>query len=99
MRTSDFPLLRTLAILIIVIGSAAAHATTACPSNAVCVSDLATGGAGTSGSPWTGWETSVNALGLYTHVHFPAGYYSQASKITMKSDVATLSPASSAPAL
>jgi hypothetical protein len=81
MRTA---LIRTFVILVIVMGSTVAYATTACPSNAVCVSDLATGGAGTAASPWTGWETSVNALGAYTHVHFPGGYYSQGSKITMK---------------
>lgn len=37
------------------------------------VAALATGGIGTSGSPWTGWETAINsAAGYY---HFSPGYY------------------------
>jgi hypothetical protein len=73
-----------LCVVAVLLFSAAANATTACPSNAVCVDALATGGSGTSASPWTGWETAVNALAASTHVHFPAGYYSQSTKITMK---------------
>jgi len=48
------------------------------------VDQLATAGSGTSGSPWTGWETAVNALSAGTEIYFPAGYYTQASTIQMK---------------
>jgi len=35
---------------------------------------LATGGAGTNGDPWTGFEAAIEALSD-SHVHFPAGEY------------------------
>lgn len=48
------------------------------------VSLMATGGAGTAASPWTGWETELNAVPQNSRIHFPTGYYTQASIITMK---------------
>lgn len=48
------------------------------------VSLMATGGAGTAASPWTGWETSLNLVAQDSRVWFPAGEYTQASIITMK---------------
>jgi hypothetical protein len=46
---------------------------------------LATGGSGIRADPWTGWETSVNALLPETVVHFPAGYYAASATVNMKS--------------
>ena len=53
-------------------------------NNVRFVSQLVTGGAGTVGSPWTGWETPLNALAANLHIHFPAGFYTQTSAINMK---------------
>ena len=49
------------------------------------VGALATSGAGTSGSPWAGWETAVNALPANSAIHFGAGFYTLASRINCKS--------------
>ncbi len=37
---------------------------------------FATGGSGTIGSPWTGWQTAITSAGSGGKVAFPAGYYS-----------------------
>lgn len=44
-----------------------------------------TGGSGTSGSPWTGWESGVNSQAANTSIHFPAGVYQQTTAIQAKS--------------
>lgn len=49
-------------------------------SDYVNVAKYATGGAGTSGSPWTGWDTAIATLGGGTWstavpYYFPAGFY------------------------
>jgi hypothetical protein len=78
----------------------AASAFTACSSSfGICdVSTLATGGTGTASSPWTGWETSLNAIqpgdgAPYTvsstsvggkEIYFPAGYYQLATRINVQ---------------
>lgn len=48
------------------------------PSNAVYVNQQATGGSGTGGSPWTGWDTAITWT-ANTEYRFPAGYYSYAT--------------------
>jgi hypothetical protein len=48
------------------------------------VSRMATGGDGTTGNPWVGWEGTLNALPTFTRIHFPAGVYRQVSIVTMK---------------
>ena len=48
------------------------------------VSTLATSGTGTSGSPWAGWESSLNAKPANTQMYFPAGYYTQSTRIDLK---------------
>lgn len=50
----------------------------------VLVDELATGGTGASSSPWTGWESGLNALPPETEIRFPAGYYAQSSTIRTK---------------
>jgi hypothetical protein len=45
-------------------------------------SEYATGGSGTSASPWTGWETAVTTAPANSHIHFPAGYYNTATGIS-----------------
>ena len=47
------------------------------------VRDFATGGAGTSGSPWTGWITDMSALPTNTHVKI-SGYASTATTLVVK---------------
>lgn len=48
----------------------------------VYVSELATGGTGTSGDPWTGWETSLaDDVPANTEVYFSAGYFQQTAPI------------------
>lgn len=44
----------------------------------------ASAGAGTSGSPWTGWEAAVNALPADSHIHFRPGYYSMSTGLVAK---------------
>jgi parallel beta-helix repeat protein len=63
----------------------------ASPAKAVtrttCIADVsasASGGTGAIGSPWTGWETAVNACGTYKTITFPAGYYSASTAIAVK---------------
>lgn len=48
------------------------------------MSALATGGAGTSGNPWTGWESAFNAQPIAAHIHFSAGYYTRAVRLDAK---------------
>ena len=48
------------------------------------VRDFVTGGSGTSGSPWTGWEAGINALPVNTEIRFPGGYYTQSADIIIK---------------
>jgi hypothetical protein len=53
-------------------------------TSTVRVNALATGGMGTLISPWTGWETALNALPANLHIYFPAGFYTQTAKVTMQ---------------
>lgn len=70
-----------------------------CPSTALGIYNVctnATGGAGTSTCPWTGWESALNSVPLNTadggngysggskEIYFPAGYYAQASQIVLQ---------------
>ena len=62
-----------------------AHAT--CPTVAQGIYNActyATGGAGTAGSPWTGWESGVNALPANVEIYFPVGTYQQGATINTK---------------
>lgn len=45
---------------------------------AVSVSAFATGGSGTSVSPWTGWDTAITWT-AFTSYHFRSGYYAYAT--------------------
>lgn len=45
------------------------------PSNTVYVDQQATGGSGSSGDPWTGWDTAIT-WAEKTEYRFPKGYYS-----------------------
>lgn len=45
---------------------------------------FATAGAGTTASPWTGWESGVNGLTTNVEIYFPAGTYQQTSTINTK---------------
>ena len=47
-------------------------------SNVVWVNDAATSGAGTEGSPWTGWDTAITWT-AWTEYRFAKGYYSYAA--------------------
>jgi hypothetical protein len=47
-------------------------------TNVVYVNAQATAGAGTSGSPWTGWDTAIT-WSANTEYYFPNGYYSYAT--------------------
>src|SRR5262245_23597421 len=47
----------------------------------VDVAARATGGSGTSGSPWTGWDTVSNPWLSNTTYTFKPGYYSAASPL------------------
>jgi|ERR1041385_2400390 hypothetical protein len=44
----------------------------------VDVSAFATGGSGTSGSPWTGWDTAITWT-AFTEYHFRKGYFAYAT--------------------
>jgi len=48
------------------------------PSNVVWVDQTATGGAGTEGNPWTGWDTAITWT-AWTEYRFPKGYYGYAT--------------------
>jgi hypothetical protein len=48
------------------------------------VAEAATGGAGTSGSPFTGWESAVNAMPVSSLIAFGPYAFTQASGITGK---------------
>jgi hypothetical protein len=48
------------------------------------VAGAASGGAGTSGNPWTGWEDAVEGRPTGSRIHFKRGYYSQAQEISMQ---------------
>jgi hypothetical protein len=54
-------------------------------TSAVQVAGAATGGAGTSGSPWTGWDTALFASGgvANTAYYFAPGVYSFSGTITL----------------
>jgi hypothetical protein len=68
---------------ILVSGNVAAATATSKVINATrYASQYATGGSGTSASPWTGWETAVTTAPANSHIHFPAGYYSTATGIS-----------------
>jgi hypothetical protein len=54
------------------------------PSLVVDVSTLATGGSGTVGSPWTGWEAAANAIPANSRIYFPGGQYAQVARIDVK---------------
>lgn len=54
------------------------------PLVTLSVDQQATGGIGTSGDPWTGWETAVNAAAAHSRIYFPAGYYTQTTAINAK---------------
>lgn len=56
----------------------AATSQAADPSNVVWVDSAATGGAGTEGNPWTGWDTAITWT-AWTEYRFPKGYYSYAT--------------------
>jgi hypothetical protein len=45
------------------------------------VNMYATDGAGTSGSPWTGWESALTDNADVKRIHFPAGEYATSSEI------------------
>lgn len=47
----------------------------------------ATGGNGTSGSPWTGWESAITTAPTGSTVVFSPGYFSTSSQITMPQGV------------
>ncbi len=49
------------------------------------VRDFVTGGTGTSGNPWTGWESGVGALAVNMRIYFPGGYYSHSIGVIAKS--------------
>jgi hypothetical protein len=52
--------------------------------NGIYLADkLATGGSGTVGSPWTGWDSALAALSGSVWVIFPPGYYSHSSVINL----------------
>ncbi|MDE2107291.1 MAG: hypothetical protein KGL39_59385, partial [Patescibacteria group bacterium] len=59
--------------------------------NTVFANALATGGNGSSSSPFTGWDAGVEGLPGHTHVHFPCGpsgtvwYYSYSSPLVLSS--------------
>lgn len=48
------------------------------PSNVVWVDQAATGGAGTEGNPWTGWDTAITWTANVEY-RFPRGYYGYAT--------------------
>lgn len=48
------------------------------------VSRLATGGDGSSGSPWTGWEAPMAALPAEARIRFHAGHYTMTTPVIMK---------------
>lgn len=52
------------------------------PIVTLSVDQAATGGSGTLGDKWTGWEAAFNAQGPGSHIHFPAGYYTLATALT-----------------
>lgn len=45
-------------------------------TNVVDVASLKTGGSGTVGSPWTGWDTALGAITTNTEYYLKKGYYS-----------------------
>lgn len=53
-------------------------------SGVVMVDQLASGGTGTNGDPWVGWEAPLNALPGGLEIHFPAGSYTQSATIRVK---------------
>lgn len=53
-------------------------------SGVLYVNVTAVGGLGTLASPWTGWETAVNAAAAFTCIVFPCGNYLQTAIINCK---------------
>lgn len=49
------------------------------------VRGMVSGGDGSIGTPWVGWETSTNALPVNSKILFPTGYYTQTTGIIGKS--------------
>ena len=48
---------------------------------------FATGGSGTVGSPWTGWQTAITSAGSGGAVRFPTGYYAYTGDLDITSPV------------
>lgn len=55
-----------------------------CGFSTTCLNELASGGLGTSISPWTGWETATNALPINSNIVAPVGFYTQTATIALK---------------
>ena len=78
-------LLVTLGLLAAVLVPSAQAADGAILGKGIEVAKFATGGTGTRLDPWTGWDGAINALPENTVVHFQAGYYTPAGKLSLKS--------------
>lgn len=52
--------------------------------SAIRLTDLVTGGSGTSADPWTGWETSLNGLDANKRIIIPEGVFSQSVVVNPK---------------
>lgn len=48
------------------------------------VAELATGGTGTSASPWTGWQVPMEALPASSRINFSPGFYSYSRYVLYK---------------
>lgn len=75
---------KLLVLVFITFSSLANAVATNCPIEAQGIRNactFATAGAGTSGSPWTGWESGVNGLAASTEIYFPSGVYRQSTTI------------------
>lgn len=56
------------------------------PRTRINVLDFVTGGDGSSGTPWTGWETALNALTGARAIWFPVGSYAPAATFAIRAN-------------